>query len=123
MDNANNKIYVAGHRDMVGSAILRILQQQGQTNIATRIHAELELTKQAAVQAFFEKEKPTQVYPAAANNTYSVEFIRQNRMMQANVIVAAFKNGVQKLLLLCSSCIYPKLAAHSWPKTPCSPAR
>ena len=111
------KIYVAGHRGMVGSAIVRTLQQQGQTNFVTRTHAELDLTNQAAVQAFFEKEKPTQVYLAAAkvggihaNNTYPAEFIYQNLMVQANVIEAAFRNGVQKLLFLGSSCIYPKLA-------------
>ena len=102
---------------MVGSAIVRTLQQQGQTNFVTRTHAELDLTNQAAVQAFFEEEKPTQVYLAAAkvggihaNNTYPAEFIYQNLMVQANVIDAAFRNGVQKLLFLGSSCIYPKLA-------------
>jgi len=112
-----DKIYVAGHRGMVGSAIIRTLEQQGQTNFVTRTHAELDLTNQAAVQAFFEKEKPTQVYLAAAkvggiyaNNTYPAEFIYQNLMMQANVIDAAFRSGVQKLLFLGSSCIYPKLA-------------
>ena len=112
-----NKIYVAGHRGMVGSAIVRTLQQQGQANLLTRTHGELNLTNQAAVQAFFEKEKPTQVYLAAAkvggihaNSTYPAEFIYQNLMVQANVIDAAFRNGVQKLLFLGSSCIYPKLA-------------
>jgi GDP-L-fucose synthase len=111
------KIYVAGHRGMVGSAIIRTLAEQGQTHIITRTHADLDLTNQAAVQAFFEAEKPTQVYLAAAkvggihaNNTYPAEFIYQNLMMQANVIDAAFRNGVQKLLFLGSSCIYPKLA-------------
>ena len=111
------KIYVAGHRGMVGSAIVRTLEQQGQANFVTRTHAELDLTNQAAVQAFFASEKPTQVYLAAAkvggihaNNTYLAEFIYQNLMIQANVIDAAFRNGVQKLLLLGSSCIYPKLA-------------
>jgi GDP-L-fucose synthase len=114
---AVDKIYVAGHRGMVGSAIVRTLQQQGQTNFITRTHAELDLTNQAAVQAFFETEKPTQVYLAAAkvggihaNNTYPAEFIYQNLMMQANVIHAAFCSDVQKLLFLGSSCIYPKLA-------------
>ena len=112
-----NKIYVAGHRGMVGSAIVRSLQEQGQTNLLTRTRAELDLTNQAAVQAFFATEKPTQVYLAAAkvggiyaNNTYPADFIYQNLMVQANVIDAAFKNGVQKLLFLGSSCIYPKLA-------------
>ena len=111
------KIYVAGHRGMVGSAIVRTLVQQGQANFVTRTHAELDLTNQAAVQAFFASEKPTQVYLAAAkvggihaNNTYPAKFIYQNLMIQANVIDAAFRNGVQKLLLLGSSCIYPKLA-------------
>ena len=111
------KIYVAGHRGMVGSAIVRTLEQQGQANFVTRTHAELDLTNQAAVQAFFASEKPTQVYLAAAkvggihaNNTYLAEFIYQNLMIQANVIDAAFRNGVQKLLFLGSSCIYPKLA-------------
>ena len=117
MDKAMEKIYVAGHRGMVGSAIMRTLEQQGQTNFVTRTHAELDLTNQAAVQAFFQKEKPTQVYLAAAkvggihaNNTYPAEFIYQNLMVQANVIDAAFRSGVQKLLFLGSSCIYPKLA-------------
>jgi GDP-L-fucose synthase len=111
------KIYVAGHRGMVGSAIVRALRQQGQTNIVTRSHAELDLTNQGAVRAFFEAEKPEQVYLAAAkvggihaNNTYPAEFIYQNLMMQANVIHEAWRVGVQKLLFLGSSCIYPKLA-------------
>jgi GDP-L-fucose synthase len=111
------KIYIAGHRGMVGSAIVRTLEQQGQTNFVTRTHVELDLTNQAAVQAFFEGEKPTQVYLAAAkvggihaNNTYPAEFIYQNLMIQANVIDAAFRSGVQKLLFLGSSCIYPKLS-------------
>ena len=111
------KIYVAGHRGMVGSAIVRTLEQQGQANFVTRTHAELDLTNQAAVQAFFASEKPTQVYLAAAkvggihaNNTYPAEFIYQNLMVQANVIDAAFRSGVQKLLFLGSSCIYPRLA-------------
>lgn len=113
------KIYVAGHRGMVGSAIVRQLQAQGEPadRIVTRTHAELDLTNQAAVNQFFAAEKPGQVYLAAAkvggihaNNTYPAEFIYQNLMMQTNVIDAAFRNGVQKLLFLGSSCIYPKLA-------------
>ena len=113
------KIYVAGHRGMVGSAIVRQLLAQGHPaeRILTRTHAELDLTNQAAVNQFFEAEKPDQVYLAAAkvggihaNNTYPAEFIYQNLMMQANVIDAAFRNGVQKLLFLGSSCIYPKVA-------------
>jgi GDP-L-fucose synthase len=102
---------------MVGSAIVRTLAQHGQTNIITRTHAELNLTDQAAVRAFFADEKPTQVYLAAAkvggihaNNTYPAEFIYQNLMLQANVINSAFESGVQKLLLLGSSCIYPRMA-------------
>lgn len=113
----NQKIYVAGHRGMVGSAIVRNLQTKGYNNIVTRTHAELDLTNQAAVKAFFEVEKPDQVYLAAAkvggihaNNTYPAEFIYQNLMMEANVIHQAFVNGVKKLLFLGSSCIYPKLA-------------
>lgn len=112
------KIYVAGHRGMVGSAIVRALQKQGETNIVTRTHEELDLTNQAAVQQFFAQEKPTQVYLAAAkvggihaNNTYPADFIYQNLMVQANVVDAAFRNGVQKLLFLGSSCIYPRMAA------------
>ena len=89
------RIYVAGHRGMVGSAIVRVLQQQGDTQIITRTHAELDLTDQAAVRAFFEREKPEQVYLAAArvggihaNNTYPAEFIYQNLMIEANVSTA-----------------------------------
>jgi GDP-L-fucose synthase len=111
------KIYVAGHRGMVGSAIVRTLQAAGHTHIVTRTHAELDLTDQAAVRAFFAMEKPDQVYLAAAkvggihaNNTYPAEFIYQNLMMEANVVDAAFRNGVKKLLFLGSSCIYPKMA-------------
>jgi len=114
----NTKIYVAGHRGMVGSAIVRNLETKGFTNIVTRTHAGLDLTNQAAVQAFFETEKPEQVYLAAAkvggiyaNNTFPAEFIYQNLMMQNNVIHQAFASGVKKLLFLGSSCIYPKLAS------------
>jgi GDP-L-fucose synthase len=102
---------------MVGSAIVRALQKQGELNIVTRTHAELDLTNQAAVQQFFAQEKPAQVYLAAAkvggihaNNTYPADFIYQNLMVQANVVDAAFRNGVQKLLFLGSSCIYPRMA-------------
>jgi GDP-L-fucose synthase len=113
----NQKIYVAGHRGMVGSAIVRNLQTKGFKNILTRTHAELDLTNQAQVKAFFEQEKPDQVYLAAAkvggiyaNNTFPAEFIYQNLMMEANVIHQAFEAGVKKLLFLGSSCIYPKMA-------------
>jgi GDP-L-fucose synthase len=113
------RIYVAGHRGMVGSAIVRNLLAHGHpaSHIITRTHAELNLTEQAEVRAFFAAEKPDQVYLAAAkvggihaNNTFPADFIYQNLMMQANVIEAAFGNGVKKLLFLGSSCIYPKLA-------------
>jgi GDP-L-fucose synthase len=102
---------------MVGSAIIRSLQAQGQRNIITCTHGDLDLTDQAAVRSFFEEVNPRYVYLAAAkvggiyaNNTYPADFIYQNLMIQANVIDAAFRNGVQKLLFLGSSCIYPKLA-------------
>lgn len=102
---------------MVGSAIVRALHAAGQTHIVTRSHAELDLTDQAAVRGFFDHERPDQVYLAAAkvggilaNNTYPAEFIYQNLMIQANIIDAAFRSGVKKLLFLGSSCIYPKLA-------------
>jgi len=111
------KIYIAGHGGMVGSAIIRTLKYNGHTNLITRTHAELDLTNQAAVRAFFELEKPDQVYLAAAkvggihaNNTYPAEFIYQNLMIEANIIDASFNYGVKKLLFLGSSCIYPKLA-------------
>jgi GDP-L-fucose synthase len=113
----NQKIYVAGHRGMVGSGIVRALEAKGYKNIIGRTHAELDLTNQAKVAAFFEQEKPDQVYLAAAkvggihaNNTYPAEFIYDNLMVQNNVIHQAFLHGVKKLLFLGSSCIYPKLA-------------
>jgi GDP-L-fucose synthase len=113
----NQKIYIAGHRGMVGSAIVRNLEAKGFINIVTRTHAELDLTNQAKVATFFEQEKPDQVYLAAAkvggihaNNTYPAEFIYDNLMVQNNVIHQAFVHGVKKLLFLGSSCIYPKLA-------------
>lgn len=115
--NKSIKIYVAGHRGMVGSAIVRNLQAQGFGNIVTRTHEELDLTNQQAVQQFFQQEKLDQVYLAAAkvggihaNNTYPAEFIYQNLMMEANVIHQAFQFGVKKLLFLGSSCIYPRMA-------------
>ena len=113
----NQKVYVAGHRGMVGSAIVRNLQEKGYANIVTHTHKELDLTNQAAVQSFFEQEKPDQVYLAAAkvggihaNNTFPAEFIYQNLMIETNVIHQAFMSGVKRLLFLGSSCIYPKLA-------------
>lgn len=110
------KIYVAGHRGMVGSAIVRNLKTKGYGNIIVRTHAELDLTNQKSVQDFFQQEKPDQVYLAAAkvggiyaNSTFPAEFIYENLMVQNNVIHQAFHSGVKKLLFLGSSCIYPKL--------------
>ena len=109
------KIYVAGHRGLVGSAILRRLKEEGYTNIVTRTHSELDLTDQRATREFFEKERPEYVFLAAAkvggilaNDTYKADFIYQNMMIAANVIEASYKYGVKKLLNLGSSCIYPK---------------
>lgn len=112
------KIYVAGHQGMVGSAIVRALLKQGQTNIIAHSHIELDLTDQRAVRAFFASEKPDQVYLAAAkvggihaNSAYPADFIYENLMIECNVIEAAARSGVKKLLFLGSSCIYPKSAA------------
>ena len=111
------KIYVAGHGGMVGSAIMRLLKYDTSSEIIIRTHSELELKNQADVQVFFNNVKPDQVYLAAAkvggihaNNTYQAEFIYDNLMVQANVIDAAFRSGVKKVLFLGSSCIYPRLA-------------
>lgn len=108
---------------MVGSAIIRALAAQGQTNILTRTHDELDLTDQLAVRKFFSEERPGQVYLAAAkvggiyaNNLYPAEFIYQNLMIEANVVDAAFRSGVRKLLFLGSSCIYPKFALQPMPE-------
>ena len=113
----NSKIYVAGHRGLVGSAIVRNLRAKGYTHIIERTHAELDLTDQKAVEVFFAAEKPDHVFLAAArvggihaNNVYPAEFIRDNLVIQTNVIHAACMNQVQRLLFLGSSCIYPKLA-------------
>ena len=114
--SSNTKVYIAGHRGMVGSAIIRQLKDCEDIQIITRTHAELDLTNQAAVQDFFAEENIDQVYLAAAkvggihaNNEYPAEFIYENLMIEANIIHAAHKNDVQKLLFLGSSCIYPKL--------------
>jgi GDP-L-fucose synthase len=115
--NKNAKIYIAGHRGLVGGAILRKLQADGYTNLLIRSHAELDLLDQTAVNTFFEKEKPEYVFLAAAkvggigaNSTYPADFIYQNTMIGFNVVHAAYKNNVKKLINLGSSCIYPKLA-------------
>lgn len=113
----NSRIYVAGHNGMVGSAIVRRLQEEGYQNILTRSSTELDLRNQQAVHDFFEREKPEFVFLAAAkvggivaNNTYRAEFLYDNLAMEINVIHAAYTNSVKKLLFLGSSCIYPKLA-------------
>ena len=115
--NREDKIYIAGHRGMVGSAILRKLQKEGFTNIVTRTSSELDLRDQAAVNAFFQEEKPRYVFMDAAkvggilaNNTYRAEFLYDNLMIESNVIHASYLNSVTKLLFLGSSCIYPKMA-------------
>ena len=115
--NKNSKIYIAGHRGLVGSALMRNLKSAGYTNLILRTHAELDLTDQAATEAFFAKEKPDYVFLAAAkvggilaNNSYPADFIRDNLAIQTNIIHAAYKNGVTRLMFLGSSCIYPKLA-------------
>lgn len=112
-----DKIYIAGHRGMVGGAIKRNLEKAGYTNIVTRTSGELDLRSQAALQAFFEEEKPAYVFLAAAkvggimaNNTYRAEFLYDNLMIETNIIHAAYTVGVEKLMFLGSSCIYPKLA-------------
>ena len=111
----NDKIYIAGHRGLVGSAIVRQLESRGFTNLLMRTHKELDLTNQAQVQTFFKQEKPDYVILAAAkvggihaNNTYPADFIYQNMMIEANVINSAYENKVKRLLFLGSTCIYPK---------------
>jgi len=111
----NDKIYIAGHRGLVGSAIVRQLKERGFYNLLMRTHKELDLTSQAQVKTFFKKEKPDYVILAAAkvggihaNNTYPADFIYQNMMIEANVINSAYENKVKRLLFLGSTCIYPK---------------
>lgn len=111
----NSRIYIAGHRGLVGSALTRCLQAQGYTNLITRTHRELDLTRQADVEAFFQSEKPEYVFLAAAkvggiwaNKTYPAEFIYSNLAIQTNVIHAAWQYGVNRLIFLGSSCIYPR---------------
>ena len=113
--NKNAKIYVAGHRGLVGSAIVRALQQRGYTNLLLRTHAELDLTEQSAVRSFMAEEKPEYVFLAAAkvggiqaNNSYPAEFIHSNLAVQTDVIHESWRVGVKRLLFLGSSCIYPR---------------
>ena len=120
----NSKIYVAGHRGMVGSAIVRELQRQGYTNIITLTHKELDLTRQADVEAFFQQEKPEYVFLAAAkvggiiaNQTALADFMYDNMILEMNVIHAAWQNGCKKLEFLGSSCIYPRLAPQPMPES------
>lgn len=115
--NTTDKIYIAGHRGMVGSAIMRKLTKEGFLNLVTKTSSELDLRNQQSVNDFFEKERPAFVFLAAAkvggimaNNTYKAEFLYDNLMIETNIIQAAYKNDVKKLLFLGSSCIYPKLA-------------
>lgn len=115
--NKDSKIYVAGHRGLVGSAIVRNLEERGYTNIIYRTHKELDLTRQIEVEKFFEEERPEYVFLAAAkvggihaNNTRPAEFIYDNLMIESNIIHSSYKYGVKKLLFLGSSCIYPKFA-------------
>jgi GDP-L-fucose synthase len=111
------KIYIAGHNGLVGSAIVRLLQKEGYLNFVTKNRIELDLTSHTSVEKFFEQEKPDYVFLAAAkvggilaNNTYPADFIRDNLLIETNIIDNAYKSGVKKLLFLGSSCIYPKLA-------------
>ena len=120
----NAKIYVAGHRGMVGSAIVRALENQGYTNIVTRTHKELDLTRQDKVEAFFEEEKPDYVFLAAAkvggivaNSEALADFMYDNMILEMNVIHSAWKNGCKKLMFLGSSCIYPRMAPQPMPES------
>lgn len=124
MINPDDKIYVAGHRGMVGSSIVRCLQSQGFTNIVTRTHSELDLTRQADVEQFFAQERPDYVFLAAAkvggivaNQTSPADFMYENMMLEMNVIHSAWRNGCRKLLFLGSSCIYPRLAPQPMPES------
>lgn len=123
----SSRIYIAGHRGMVGSAVHRKLEKEGYTHIITRTSAELDLRNQEAVNAFFEAEKPEYVFLAAAkvggivaNNTYRAEFLYDNLMIESNIIHASHKVGVKKLMFFGSSCIYPKLAPQPLKKMPYS---
>lgn len=120
----NAKIYVAGHRGMVGSAIVRALEKQGYTNIITRTHKELDLTRQDQVEKFFAKEKPEYVFLAAAkvggivaNSEALADFMYDNMILEMNAINSAWKNGCKKLMFLGSSCIYPRMAPQPMPES------
>lgn len=122
----NAKIYVAGHRGMVGSAIVRALEKQGYTNIIERTHKELDLTRQDQVESFFAEEKPDYVFLAAAkvggiiaNSEALADFMYDNMILEMNVIHSAWKNGCKKLMFLGSSCIYPRMAPQPMPKAVC----
>lgn len=124
MMDKQGKIYVAGHRGMVGSSIVRALEKQGYTNIITKTHHELDLCNQAAVEAFFEEEKPDYVFLAAAkvggimgNSLHPADFMYENMILEMNVIHSAWKNNCKKLLFLGSSCIYPRLAPQPMPES------
>lgn len=124
MMEKNAKIYVAGHRGMVGSAIVRELRRQGYTNIITRTHSELDLINQQAVNDFFAAEKPEYVFLAAAkvggiiaNQSALADFMYDNMMLEMNVINAAWRNGCKKLEFLGSSCIYPRMAPQPMPES------
>ena len=121
--NKDNKIYIAGHRGLVGSAIVNNLKAKGYTNVIGKTHAELDLLDQQAVASFFESEKPEYVFLAAAkvggivaNNTYRADFIYENLQIQNNIIHQSYKNSVNKLMFLGSTCIYPKNAPQPMPE-------
>lgn len=121
--NKESRIYIAGHRGMVGAAIVRQLQREGYAQLITRTHAELDLTNQSAVREFFEVARPEYVFLAAAkvggilaNSSYPADFIRDNLLIELNIIDAAYTVGTHKLLFLGSSCIYPKLAPQPMPE-------
>src|SRR3990172_8432899 len=123
--NLNSKIYIAGHRGLVGSALVRRLTAAGYTNLVTRTSKELDLRRQADVEAFFERERPEYVFLAAAkvggilaNSTFKAEFIYDNIMIAANIIHASYKSSVKNLLTLGSSCIYPKFAPQPMKEEP-----
>ncbi len=124
MMDKNGKIYVAGHRGMVGSAIVRALEKNGYTNIITRTHSELDLTRQDQVEKFFADEKPDYVFLAAAkvggiiaNSEHLADFMYENMILEMNVIHEAWKNGCKKLMFLGSSCIYPRMAPQPMPES------